>query len=235
MVENYYETEQPVYNYEKKIVAMISHWDLSKEPEKEFPQICKLFQSYCSNLIFYSDKSSEIDIANLMYSCISNMEREQLQINDKDFFLNFNVAEIKLRTKKSLDQYRKKADEIFQDYFEAITNADYTDDDEKDQVLHMLIVEFKNEMETLLQEFRKQHGAEMNELDYYMFYIKMEKENVKLCDLFVEKVMPLMSYNLFDNEDPRNLIKKCPNCNLIWFKTEGCDGTTHCGNYEFEN
>jgi hypothetical protein len=143
MLENYYETEQPVYNYDKKIVAMISHWDLSKEPEKEFPEICKLFQGYCLNLICYSDKSSEIDIANLMYSCISNMEREQLQINDTDFFFKFNVAEIKLRAKKSLDQYRKKADEIFQDYSEAVTNADYTDDHEKDEVLHMLIVEFK--------------------------------------------------------------------------------------------
>lgn len=236
MLESYYETEQPVYNYETKIVAMISHWDHSKEPEKEFVEICKLFEGYCSNIICYSEQSSEMEIANLMYSCVSNMEREQLQINDKDFFFNFNVAEIKLRTKRSVDQYRKKADEIFQNYSEAVIDADATvDEEEKDEILHMFIVEFKNEMERLLQEFRQEHAAEMSELDHYMFYIKMEKETVKLCDSFVEKVVPLMSYNLFDNEDPRNLIKKCPTCGLIWFKTEGCDGSTYCGNYEFEN
>jgi hypothetical protein len=46
-----------------------------------------------------------------------------------------------------------------------------------------------------------------------------------------------MSYNLFDHGDPRNLIKKCPNpsCGLIWFKTEGCDGATTCGNNGFSN
>ncbi len=61
----------------------------------------------------------------------------------------------------------------------------------------------------------------------------MQKENVKICDDFVERVVPLMSYNLFDNEDPRNLIKRCPSCGIIWFKTEGCDGTTTCGNNQF--
>ena len=236
MLEYYYESEQPVYNYERKIVLMISHWDLSKEAEKEFVEICKIFEGYCSNVICYSEQSCESDVANLMYNCLSNMEREQIQINDKDFFFNFNVAEMKLRTKRSFDQYRRKANEIFENYSEDVIYADQnTDEDEKDEVLHMLIVEFKNEMERLLEEFRQEHGAEMNELDHYMFYIKMEKETVKLCDSFVEKVTPFMSYNLFDNEDPRNLIKKCPNCGLIWFKTEGCDGSTHCGNYEFEN
>jgi hypothetical protein len=69
----------------------------------------------------------------------------------------------------------------------------------------------------------------MDELEYYTFYIKMQKENVNICDEFVEKVVQLMSYNLFDNKDPRNLIKRCPHCGLIWFKTEGCDGSTTCG------
>lgn len=233
MLENYYEVEQPVYNYDAKIVAMISHWDLSKETEKEFSQICEVFEGYCSNIIFYSEKSSNIEVANLMYSCISNMEPKKLQVNNENFFLNFNIAEIKLRTKRSLDQYRKKAEKIFEDYSEAVVFVDSTSTAEKDEVLHMLIVEFKNEMQILLQEFRKEHHAEMSELDYYVFYIKMEKENVKLCDLFVEKAVQLMSYNLFDNGDPRNLIKKCPHCGLIWFKTEGCDGGTSCGNNGF--
>ncbi|CAF4424564.1 unnamed protein product [Rotaria sp. Silwood2] len=90
-------------------------------------------------------------------------------------------------------------------------------------------------METLLQEFQQQHGNTMIELDYYAFSIKMEKENVKICDEFVEKVVPWMSYSLTDNQDPRNLIKRCPHCKLIWFKTEGCDGSTFCGNNDFES
>ncbi|UJR12402.1 hypothetical protein I4U23_016579 [Adineta vaga] len=92
-------------------------------------------------------------------------------------------------------------------------------------------------MDRLLIEFRDKHAAEMDELDYYVLYIKMQKENVQNCDSFVKKVIPFMSYNLFDTGDPRNLIKKCPNpeCGLIWFKTEGCDGTTTCGNSSFSS
>jgi small GTP-binding protein len=235
MLDNYYEVEQPLYNYSNKIVAMISHWDLSEKPEKDYPEICNVFKDSCSNVIYYSDKSSKIEVVSLMYSCISNMKQENLTINNEDFFLNFNIAEIKRGINRSLLQYRQKAQQLFQEYSSVVISIHSAAAEDKDEVLHMLIVEFKNEMETLLVEFRKAHGGEMSELDYYTFYIKMQKENVKLCDSFVEKVIPLMSYNLFDNGDPRNLIKQCPHCGLIWFKTEGCDGQTSCGNNGFSS
>ena len=53
---------------------------------------------------------------------------------------------------------------------------------------------------------------------------------------YVEKVLNLvkekMSYSLLIKEDPRNLIKRCPNpnCGLVWLKVAGCDGETNCGN-----
>ncbi|CAF1334831.1 unnamed protein product [Rotaria sp. Silwood1] len=238
MIDNYFELEQPVYNYGNKIIVMISHWDQSKEPEKDFREICELFQDECTNInniIFYSEQSSKIEVANLMYTCISNMEEEKLEIKDEDFFLQFNICQMKSQMKVSLTHYQKKANLLSQEYTELINSVKSESVEDKDEVLHMTIVQFKNEMETLLQEFRLQHGGAMAELDYYTFYIKMEKENVRICDEFVEKVVPLMSYNLFDNQDPRNLIKKCPYCGLIWFKTEGCDGTTTCGNNKFDS
>jgi hypothetical protein len=118
-----------------------------------------------------------------------------------------------------------------QEYTEIIGRAQSKSVEDKDEVLHMTIVQFKNEIERLLQ----QHGRAMKELEYYAFYIKMQKENVKICDEFVEKVAALMSYNLFDNQDSRNLIKRCPFFNLIWYKTEGCDGSTNCGSNSFSN
>ncbi len=38
-----------------------------------------------------------------------------------------------------------------------------------------------------------------------------------------------MSYNPLDTRNPRNLIRKCPYCEEIWIKVEGCDGETECG------
>lgn len=75
----------------------------------------------------------------------------------------------------------------------------------------------------------------MLELDWYALYIKLQKENIKLCNEFSGKVASYMSYNLLDKTDPRNLIKRCPNCQLIWYKTEGCDGATTCGNKSFSS
>ncbi|UJR17313.1 hypothetical protein I4U23_004208 [Adineta vaga] len=121
------------------------------------------------------------------------------------------------------------------EYSELISSIQSASSQDKDEILHITIVQFKDEMETLLEDFRHEHESAMHDLDYYTFYIKMEKENVRICDEFVEKVVPLMSYNLFDNQDPRNLIKRCPNCQLIWFKTEGCDGQTTCGRRGFSD
>jgi small GTP-binding protein len=84
MIDNYFEVEQPVKNNANKIVVMVSYGDLSKNPEKSFKEICKLFEEECPNvmnLIFYSEGSLKPQIANLMYNCISNMTEERLNIN----------------------------------------------------------------------------------------------------------------------------------------------------------
>jgi hypothetical protein len=162
------------------------------------------------------------------------MKAEQLQIQDEEFFLKFNIFQMKNEMKISFGQYQKKAKLLEQEYTELIHSVISTSVEDKDEVLHMTIVKFKDEMEALLQEFQRKYGQAMQELDYYAFCIKMEKENVRICDEFVEKVVLLMSYNLFDNQDSRNLIKRCPHCQLIWFKTEGCDGSTTCGNNSFK-
>ena len=178
MLENYYEVQQMIDKYEHKIVVMVSHWDLSKDPNSHFNLICQEFEGYCSNMIFYWEKSSNAEIANLMYSCIANMVPEKLDISDTHFIMNFNVTEIKLRIKKSLDQYRKRSDAIFTDYQGTLNDVGQAPIQDRDEILHLLIVEFKNEMEQLLQEFREKHRMDMQEIDYYTFYVKMEKENV---------------------------------------------------------
>jgi predicted GTPase len=239
MIDNFFGVESPVHNYKEKVVLIISHWDISEEPTRCFQQICKLFEEECpqvTNVIFCSKQSSTEEVANLMYRCISNMRQTQLEISDEDFHLNFNIYEIRSQMKRSFEQYQKKANSLAEEYTELVgsVQSQSIKDRDKDEVLHMTIVKFKDEMETLLEEFRQEHGNAMQELDYYVFYIKMQKEIVRMCDEFVERVVPLMSYNLFDNQDPRNLIKRCPRCEEIWFKTEGCDGTTTCGENNFE-
>ncbi|CAF2189719.1 unnamed protein product [Rotaria magnacalcarata] len=238
MIDNYYEVEQLVYNYVNKVVVLISHWDQSKNSQNNYEEICKKFQNEyptLNNLIFYSERSSKAELANLIYGCVSNMEKDKLEIKDEQFFLKFNVYQMKTKLKVSYNEYQRKAILLSKEYTELILSVQCQSVEDKDEVIHMTIVYFKDEMEALLNEFRAKHGLDMVELDYYVFVVKLEKENVKICYDFVERAVPLMSYNLFDNKDPRNLIKRCPYCQLIWFKTEGYDGTTTCGNSDFKS
>lgn len=45
---------------------------------------------------------------------------------------------------------------------------------------------------------------------------------------FIEETNKLLSWDVSDPTDPRNSYKQCE-CNAVYVKTEGCDGTTTCG------
>ena len=69
----------------------------------------------------------------------------------------------------------------------------------------------------------------MIEIDYFTFQIKIQNDAVKSCNSFSKLVCKYLSFNINNKEDPRNFIKKCPYCEIIWYKVEGCDGKTTCG------
>ena len=47
---------------------------------------------------------------------------------------------------------------------------------------------------------------------------------------FVETTNKCLSWDMTDPNDARNKYKSCPHCNAVFIKTEGCDGSTYCGN-----
>jgi energy-coupling factor transporter ATP-binding protein EcfA2 len=214
------------------------HWDQSKTPEEDFKGICDFFgdeHRKLANIIFYSERDNSTELANLMYRYVCNMKPVTLSITDEDFHLNFNIYQMQNRIQRSYNAFlaegRKKEEEFSQ--FIGSIHSECQSVEDKDEILHMAIVKFKEEMENLSNEFIKTHGSSMQELDSYGFQLQMRKEIIKICNAFSRKVAEKMSYSLFDNTDPRNLIKKCPNCDEIWYKTEGCNGVTSCGNNGF--
>ncbi|CAF4357168.1 unnamed protein product, partial [Rotaria magnacalcarata] len=215
IIEDYSQLELPVFKYVSKVIVMISHWDQSKSPERDYREILGAFEEDCpkvSNIIFMSEQCSNSQVADLMYSCLSNMEAEELVITEEEFHLNFNTYEMRNAIKASFQQYQNRAKNIETEYSALIGAVASERSLESDEILHMCIIQFREEIENLLKEFEEKHGGTMQDLDCYTFYIKMQQENIKLCNEFADKVAPLMSYNLLDNADPRNLIKRCPNC-----------------------
>lgn len=229
MLENFHLVQEAVAGYEKKIVIMVSHWDLSNDPDKDSKEIFKLLSEECSNILLYSEKSNTTAIANAMYGWLSKMPKEKLEIPDEEFFLNFNIYKIKHSMIKDYLSYEKRLKKLEKEFSDLPVSAKIEESD-KDEFIHSLIVSFSIESGKLLESFQKKYAKEMTGLDHYASWIRLQKECLQLNDSFVKNMSVLMSYNLNDKQDPRNMIKKCPNCQLIWFKTEGCSGKTSCGN-----
>lgn len=69
----------------------------------------------------------------------------------------------------------------------------------------------------------------MNEYDCYYHFLQLKREFIPGIEKIRVVAQGLMSYNLLDSTNPKNNIKKCPNCSEIWVKVQGCEGVTTCG------
>lgn len=71
--------------------------------------------------------------------------------------------------------------------------------------------------------------------EYYSSYYTLQKKILEETQAFQVRIRRIETYKLIENSatgkqtDIRDLIKKCPNCGLIWFRIESCPNTT-CGN-----
>ena len=165
---------------------MISHWDQSKTPHEDFKEICHMFQDECpdsANMIFYSEKDPPMAIAYSMYCCLSNMDKIKLCINDDDLYLNFNIYERKAKIQaqyKLFEAEVKKKEEEFGKFITSIV-SDSTATTDKDEILHTIIVTFKDEIDQLSNKFLKDHGSSMIELDFYACSIQVKKFVINIC------------------------------------------------------
>ena len=158
--DNFLEIQELVYKYNQKIVIMISHLDSCKNREKAFQEISTLFDNCCANVIFYSEKSSPNELTHLMYSCLSVMNAEILTIDDDEFFLRYNIYEQKSSLTKSIKEYEINLAKSYNDYSEQLKSI-IKDDllaQERDDILHCLIVSFRNEIENLGDEFQRKYS-----------------------------------------------------------------------------
>src|SRR5690606_8542562 len=143
--------------------------------------------------------SSNDELANLMYLCLSNMNQEKLKIEEIEFFQYFNISEVKGKMTRHLKEYERKSNLLEQQFSQLVKNAP---EEDKDDFLCMLINEYRIELDSFLHEFADKYKGEMVELDYYTFYIKMQRKNIRLCDAFSKNICERLSFNLYDKNHP---------------------------------
>ena len=158
-VTSFFEEQTPVDNFEKKIVVVISCWDQSKEKEKYFVGICKEFEPLCSNIIFYSNLCDSSQLANIMYAFMSNMASESLNVPMYEFLSKFNIAMVPTKKEiyKSFLEYVGQANKLTKDYENLVSVLQEVHPTDRDEFLHGLLTEFKNEMQNNLEKFRQKY------------------------------------------------------------------------------
>ena len=102
------------------------------------------------------------------------------------------------------DKYNIQTQKLLDSYCDAAKDLKF--DEERDDLLQFLMVDFDNALDSTLRDFYKKVAMNMNEAGDYTLYIKMQKRNAVLSDKFVEIARPLM--NMWDKNDPRNMIKR---------------------------
>lgn len=115
MMTSYLTIEESVKEYADKIVVMISHWDYSKCPEEDFKEICEFFQEECANIvnfIFYSDQNINGELADLMFSCISNMNSNLPTLIEDEPTLHDDQNTIKILKDTSFENEIQVSEEI---------------------------------------------------------------------------------------------------------------------------
>lgn len=67
--------------------------------------------------------------------------------------------------------------------------------------------------------------------DIYLLISQIIYGKLEELDLFCDaKIKKEVAFGLKDTKyDVEDLLKKCPNCDRIWMRVEGCEGKTSCG------
>jgi small GTP-binding protein len=118
MLREFCEIEEKISKFNEKVVIMISKFDMCQEKEKAITETCKLFEKYGykNKIIFFSKNSDRYELSELMYSCMSNMNAENLAIDDEEFFLKFDIYEPNAIIDRVFGEYKKILAKIYKDF-----------------------------------------------------------------------------------------------------------------------
>jgi small GTP-binding protein len=233
MLQEFFEIERIITKFNEKIVIMISKFDFCQNKEQAITLTFELFKNngIKNNIIFFSQNSDKFELSELMYSCMSVMKSEKLSIDDEEFFSKFHINEPNYTLDKAFENYKNILNKIYKDFSDQLNviKSEKLTIQEREDKLHFLNISFRNEIECQRNDCHDRLVKDLRDDQCYTLSIQIHKEFIQYCDKFAKFYKDQMSFNPDDSSDPRNMLRKCPHCDLIWFKTEGCDGVTNCG------
>lgn len=225
--------------YGNNIVVLLSHFDQATSPAEEFGSICRhLIQFNVFNVVAYSIQQDPEQLANALFACVSNSRPIKIDMAWELFLANFpfNYRSELREIRRTFDVSNNVITSILTFLVACIeSEIDSISQEDRDEWLQAVIVTHRHMCEEALEEFKAKHQAIMEDLDFYACYIELQQKIMKQEARLVAEVKNHMTYDINDSTNPKNRIKKCPECGIFWWKVAGCDGETRCGNREWGN
>jgi hypothetical protein len=140
---------------------MISKFNICEKNEKAIDEINKLFDKYGykNNNISFSQYSHRYELAELMYSCMSNMNAEKLTIDDEEFFFKFDIYELNAIIDRVFGENKNTLAKIYRDFSDQlkVIKAEELTTQERDDKFHfssksiiLIIIIYNNKSEELI-------------------------------------------------------------------------------------
>eukprot|EP01090_Pellita_catalonica_P014803 TRINITY_DN3856_c0_g1_i1.p1 TRINITY_DN3856_c0_g1~~TRINITY_DN3856_c0_g1_i1.p1 ORF type:complete len:512 (-),score=78.02 TRINITY_DN3856_c0_g1_i1:49-1584(-) len=221
-----------VCDFPSHVVCCLTHWDLCEnDPDEEWEIIkSKIHQRLDIDKVFCVGKyTSPEDICDTIYHYAHKNPQKSIEINNRNFLWRFNIGKNSMKVQKN--RMAKDFRTYVEKYKTLLRQAKAkASRQEAAEVAHAVFLQVKREAEELAGSFAQQHSATMALHDCYIEYIAVKKQLAKYVYEVTEEVKYIIGYDLLDESDLRNRIRKCQYCHTVWYKTRGCDGETICGN-----
>lgn len=223
-----------IKHFERNLVVVVTHMDLAENIRRD-NEIIEALQTDPRNrlnVMILSKNSCPVSIASAMFSIIDSMDALPIAVEFDTFLISLNLSQFISTCRDAFKKYQHSV-HYTREQFDSLAlqgkNA-FSVSDQLDDYLHALAVEFKNVLQRMKECFEEEFGPAMTELDLFVFHTDLQTLILNEANSFSNSIWSFMSSPFGDKSDPRNLIKRCPACKLVWVKVEGCDGATSCGN-----
>jgi signal recognition particle receptor subunit beta len=196
MIDVYFELETSLISNARRIVVMISHSDQSKTPEVDFKEICAVFDEECphlTNIIFYSEQDVDVELAKLMYNCISNM-------NEEEQICHVNKDEVKYSRNYSPKHCQETENELVNHCSESIRDITFESGDNRHHVHLMVNNDFDNDKGERRADKHEKHTCDKYESDSHFHILSVRQENGRSSEESSGKISQLIFTDSFTRD-----------------------------------
>lgn len=192
-------------------------------------------------MVIFSKKGGDAkSVAKNMYEVLTNNQPHQLKMTPEEFGQVFDLAtwdQAVVRGKRILEAKLSLLERQWTAYCEDIRTENTTiEKSKRSTVLSQNIIQMSDECAKLNEWFWKTYEDKVTDDNLWaiqqdismLIFNRMTKIRLKMLE-----VMRILQDQKLGFMDEDTMLRKCPYCDTVWYKSSGCIGKTECGRREY--